>query len=314
MVIQRSFDPAWVEKYRPSKLSETILPAKVKAEFQAQLDAKNILNATAAGLPGIGKTTVFRALLDELEADYLFINSSLKGNIDTLRTDIQSYASGVSLSGGRKYVLLDEADNMTQATQLGLRSFMERYSATTGFLLTCNHPHKLDDAILSRCPIIDFRIAKDEKPKLAMEYFKRACFVLEQEGVKYDKNVLVEVIKLCFPDFRLALNWLQRSVTPDGIGGSIIDKIKAADIGTLIKEMKDKNYTNVRKWVGENYDMDTNIYRKLYNKASDIVTPESVPVLVLLIADYEYKAAFVADREINLAAFCANVMLNVVFK
>ncbi len=310
----RSFNPLWVEAYRPRKVADTILPDDLKALFQQSVDSGSILNMTASGSPGVGKTTVLKAMVEELGADLMFINASLKGNIDTLRNEIQEFASSMSLSGKRKYVILDEADKLTQAMQDGLRGVIEQYSRTTGFLLTCNRPHLISDAILSRAPLIEFKIPGAQKPKVAAEFLKRVEDILTKEGVEYDRPTVIKVVSTCFPDFRKTLGVLQHYAKAGPIDQGILAKLNMTDISELLTAMKAKNFTGVRKWVGENADQDATIYRRFYDKVTDLVTVKSVPALVLTIAEYDYRTSFVADREINMAACLCQIMLSVEFK
>jgi DNA polymerase III delta prime subunit len=313
--MKREYNPLWVERYRPLTIAECILPNDTKSTFQQYVTNGMILNTLVSGPPGMGKTTALKAMVKEIGSDYLFVNGSLNGNIDTLRNEIQEFASAVSFAGGRKYVILDEADNLTNATQLALRSFVETYS-NTGFLLSCNHLHRIEEALRSRMAHIEFRIPKEEKPALAKEFYKRACMILEAEEVVYDKAVLVEVVKRFFPDFRKVLMELQRyaAQTNNKIDSGILAKIKSGGIDSLIALMKEKNYTSVRKWIGENGENDTMIYRNFYDGASELISKESIPPLVLILAEYEYRSAFVADKEINMAACMAQIMAQVAFK
>ena len=313
--MKRSVNPLWAEKYRPETVNDCILPKDIKAIFQKSVDNKMIMNTLVSGGPGCGKTSVMRAAVEELGADYIFVNGSLKGNIDTLRYEIQEFASSVSLKGGRKYVILDEADNLTLATQLALRSFVESYS-NTGFLLTCNFPHRIEEALMSRMAHVEFRIPKEEKPKLAKEICTRVKNILDKEGVTYDMPTVIEVVKRFFPDFRKMIIELQRysAQTDKKIDSGILAKLQAGEVGGLLDLMKGKNFTAVRKWVGEFGENDAAIYRALYDKASEIVTPDSVPPLVLILAEYEYRSAFVADKEINTSACLAQIMAGVTFK
>lgn len=311
-----SDDFLWVEKYRPRMVSETILPASLKTTFQKFVDDKSIPNLLLAGTAGTGKTTVARAMLDVLKCDYIIINGSLNGNIDTLRNDIQSFASAVSLSGGRKYVILDEADYLNpNSTQPALRNFMEEFSKNCGFILTCNFKSKILEPLHSRCSVVEFKIPKEERQQMAAQFYKRVCGILDTERVKYDAKAVAGVITKHFPDFRRVLNELQRYSATGSIDTGILTNISEENINKLIGFLKEKNFTEMRKWVGMNSDLDyTTFFRKLYDMSSSVIVPNSVPVLVLKIADYQYKAAFVADQEINTVALLTELMVECEFK
>ena len=300
-----------MEKYRPKTVQETILPSDLKATFQQFVDQQQIPNLILAGGPGVGKTTIARAMLDQLECDYIIINGSLKGNIDTLRNDIQQFASSVSFTGGRKYVILDEADYLNpQSTQPALRNFMEEFSKNCGFILTCNFKNRIIEPLHSRCSVIDFKIPKTSRAQMAAEFFARCKTILDQENVPYDQKTLAEVIKKHFPDSRRVLNELQRYSATGSIDTGILVNMSDENFGSLVKHMKDKSFTNVRKWVGENIDNEpTAVFRRFYDQASERMKPQSIPQLVLILADYQYKHAFAADQEINLVACLTEIMM-----
>jgi DNA polymerase III delta prime subunit len=309
-------DFLWVEKYRPKTIEETILPAELKATFQQFVDQKNIPNLILSGSAGVGKTTVARAMLEELGCDYIVINGSMNGNIDTLRNEILNFASSVSLSGGRKYVILDEADYLNaNSTQPALRNFMEEFSANCGFILTCNFKNRIIDPLHSRCSVIDFKISKKDMAKLAMQFMKRVNVILETENVEYDKAVIAEVIQKHFPDWRRVLNELQRYSATGKIDTGILANLDEASFKQLIEYLKTRNFTSARKWVGENLDGDqTELFRKLYDNASELLTLEGEAQLILLLGRYQYQAAFVADPEINTMALLTEIMTDVEFK
>jgi DNA polymerase III delta prime subunit len=302
----------WVEKYRPVKISDTILPYELKTVFQQFIDQDNIPNLILSGGPGVGKTTVARAMLEEIKADYIIINGSMHGNIDTLRNEIMQFASSVSFQGGRKYVILDEADYLNaNSTQPALRNFMEEFSKNCGFILTCNFKNRIISPLHSRCSVIDFTIKSQEKPKLASEFFERVKTLLEFESITYDEKVVAAFIQKHFPDWRRVLNELQRYSATGSIDSGILADLKEVSIKQLTGFMKSKDFTNVRKWVAENINNDANrIFRQFYNNASDIFKSNSVPQLILILADYQYKAAFVADHELNMSACLAEIMVN----
>jgi len=305
----------WVEKYRPQTVSECILPEELKSTFQQFVDKKHIPNLLLSGGPGIGKTSVAKAILNELGCDYIVINGSMKGNIDTLRTDIQNFASAMSLTGGRKYVILDEADYLNpQSTQPALRNFMEEFSANCGFILTCNYRNRIIDPLHSRCAVIEVDIPSKEKPQIAAELFKRVKNILQQNNVEYDEKVVAEVIKKHFPDFRRVLNQLQRYSVSGRIDSGLLAAVSDVSIVQLVEYLKDKNFTKMRSWVGENLDNDPQaIFRKLYDSSNKHVKDEFIPKLVMILADYQYKAAFVADPEVNLVACLTEIMIDVDF-
>lgn len=311
-----SSDFLWVEKYRPKLIADTILPPSLKQTFQQFVDQQNIPNLLLCGRAGVGKTTVARAMLEELGADYLIINGSMNGNIDTLRNDIRQFASSVSFYGGRKYVILDEADYLNpNSTQPALRNFMEEFSKNCGFILTANFSNRIIDPLHSRCSVVEFKIEKDDKPKMAALLFKRAQQILESEGIEYDPKAVVEVVKKFFPDFRRVLNELQRYSATGRIDSGILVNFTDEKLKGLIELIKQKNFTEIRRWVGENTDIDTTtFFRKLYDAASDYMKPSSIPQLVLILAGYQYKAAFVADQEINILACLTEIMVEGEFK
>jgi DNA polymerase III delta prime subunit len=306
----------WVEAYRPKTISETILTDSLKNTFQNFVETKTIPNLLLSGRSGIGKTTVAKALLEEIDADYIVINGSMHGNIDTLRTDILNFASSVSFKGGRKYVILDEADYLNpNSTQPALRNFMETYSKNCGFILTCNFKNRIIEPLQSRMSIIDFTFSKEEKVKLANQFYKRVHHILDKEDVEYDSKAVVGLIVKYFPDCRRILNELQRYSSLGKIDSGILSVAGDENISSLIGYLKNKEFGNVRKWVGENSDMDTpTFFRKMYDQASQFMESPSVAQLVLILAKYQYQDAFVADREINTAACLTEIMVECSFK
>jgi DNA polymerase III delta prime subunit len=305
----------WVEKYRPKTVQECILPSNLKQTFQSFVDNKNIPNLLLSGDPGSGKTTIAKAMLNELNCDSIVINGSMKGNIDTLRNEIQQFASSISLTGGRKYVILDEADYLNpQSTQPALRNFMEEFSSNCGFILTCNFRNRIIPPLISRCSVVEFKIPNSEKPVIAKTFFERTKYILDQEGVTYDKKVVAEFIKKYFPDFRRIHNELQRYANNSDINSGLLSFISDIVLDSLIESLKTKNYTTMRKWVGENLDNDPQtIFRQIYDNSNKYVKESSIPKLIMILADYQYKAAFVADAEVNLVACLTEVMIDVEF-
>lgn len=305
----------WCEKYRPKSIADTILPADLKQTFQQFVDQKNVPNLILSGSAGVGKTTVARAMLEELGCDYIIINGSMNGNIGTLRNDILNFASAVSLSGGRKYVILDEADYLNaDSTQPALRNFMEEFSRNCGFILTCNYKNRIIKPLHSRCSVIDFKISKKDMAKLAVQFLKRTECILKGENVEYDKAVLVSVIESFFPDWRRVLNELQRYSAMGKIDSGILSNFQNVSMQELFAACKAKKFDEVRKWVRDNADQDQNvIFRSVYEAADTYVVKKTIPLLVLKIADYQHRSAFVVDQEINLLAFFVELMMELEF-
>lgn len=305
----------WTEKYRPRNISNTILPDDLKSTFDDFIK-NGIPNLLLSGGPGVGKTTTAKAMLDQVGSDYMVINGSMNGGIDTLRNDIKSYASTVSLNGKRKFVILDEADYLNpQSTQPALRNFMEEYSKNCGFILTANYKNRIIEPLHSRCSVIEFMIHKENKPVLANKFLKRVQDILKEENVEYDKKAVVELIIKHFPDWRRIINELQRYSTSGKIDAGILTQMSDGSFNTLIQALKKKEFNQMRKWVAENLDNDpTTIYRKLYDSCNTNMKETSIPILVTTIADYQYKSAFVADQEINLVACLTALMIECEFK
>jgi DNA polymerase III delta prime subunit len=302
----------WVEKYRPKTIDDCILPERLKETFNSFIAQGNIPNLLLTGGPGIGKTTVARAMLEQLGCDYIVINGSLNGNIDTLRNDIQQFASTISFSGGRKYVILDEADYLNaNSTQPALRNFMEEFSSNCGFILTCNFKNRIIEPLHSRCSVVEFKINNEDKPQLAAKFFKRVLGILEKENVSYDKAVCADLVSKHMPDWRRVLNELQRYSSTGRIDSGILVNFSNESYNKLVGFLKTKNFKEMRLWVAEQNETDNSvIFRKLYDAAYEFVKPSDIPQLILMIAEYQYKDAFVADKEINLVAFLTNCMMD----
>jgi len=308
-------DFLFVEKYRPTTIKDTILPDDLSKTFSEFVE-KGIPNLLLCGGPGVGKTTVARAMLEQIGSDYIIINGSMNGGIDTLRNDIKSYASTVSLNGNRKFVILDEADYLNpQSTQPALRNFMEEYSKNCGFILTANYKNRIIEPLHSRCSVVEFTISKQDKPKLAQKFMTRVQHILEQEKIEYDKKAIGELIIKYFPDWRRVLNEIQRYSSSGKIDVGILTQMSDGSFNTLIQALKKKEFNQMRKWVAENLDNDpTTIYRKLYDSCNVNMKENTIPILVTTIADYQYKSAFVADHEINLVACLTTLMIDCEFK
>ena len=305
-------DFLWSQKYRPRTIDDCVLPEELKNTFKQFITNGEIPNLLLTGSAGVGKTTVARAMLEQIDADYIVVNGSMNGNIDTLRTEILSFASTVSFSGGRKYVILDEADYLNaNSTQPALRNFMEEFSRNCGFILTCNFKNRIIEPLHSRCSVVEFKINKNDLPKLAVQFFKRVTGILEKENVKYDRSVVAELIQRHLPDWRRVLNELQRYSVNGTIDTGIFINLGEENFKALVGFVKNRNFTEMRKWVGENSDTDhTSMFRKFYDQAYALVKPNSIPELVILISKYQYQSAFVADQEINMAAFLTEAMVN----
>jgi len=305
----------WVQKYRPTTVAETILPEKTKKAFQKFVNDKNIPNLLLCGGPGMGKTTAALAMLKQLDCDYMIINGSLNGGIDTLRHQISSFASSVSFTGGRKYVIVDEADYLTPNTQAAMRSFMEEFSKNCGFIFTCNFKNKIIAPLHSRFSMIDFAIEKSEKPKLAMQFFKRVQSILDAETVEYDQKVLAKIIEKHFPDFRRVLNELQNYAASGRIDEGIFTNFRQESLEELFGYLKEKNFTEMRKWVATNSDQDfAAIYTGLYQMGLEKVKMPTMPAFVTILAKYQYQHSHVADHELNLVAALAEILCEVDLK
>ena len=309
-------DFLWVEKYRPTNVDECILPTAIKdnlREFVAQGDIPNLI---LSGGPGVGKTTAAKALIEELGLTYMMVNGSEESGIDVLRTKIKNFASTVSLHGGRKYLILDEADYLNpQSTQPALRGFIEEFHKNCGFILTCNYKNRLIEPLQSRCSTIDFSVPKSEREQLAKQFFKRVMDILSKEDIEYELKAVAEVINKFFPDWRKVLNELQRYSSSGRIDAGILVDISEVNIKELMHFMKEKEFTNVRKWVVNNLDNDpTRLFRSIYNNLYNYMDGSSIPHVVVILGEYQYKAAFVADQEINTLACLTEIMARVKFK
>lgn len=311
-----SNDFLWVEKYRPQKVADTILPSNLKETFQAIVNGGELPNMLLSGTAGLGKTTVAKAICKELDLDYIIINGSEEGNIETLRGKIKQFASSVSLQGGYKVVILDEADYLNpQSTQPALRGFIEEFSNNCRFILTCNFKNRIIEPLHSRCGVYEFNTSKKDLADLAAQFYKRFIYILDQENVEYEPKGVADLVMKHAPDWRRVLNEGQRS----GISGSginVSDNRTSSDtFADLAKHLKNKDFKKMRSWVVNHMDIDTNaILRGLYDNMNTLVQSQSVPQLVLILADYQYKNAFVADHELNMVACMTEIMAQVDFK
>ncbi|MBC8307455.1 MAG: AAA family ATPase [Pelagibacterales bacterium] len=309
-------DFLWVEQYRPKTIDDCILPDSLKSLFLAFIKKGEISNMLFSGTAGIGKTTVAKALCNQMNCDWIMINGSEEGGIDVLRNKIKNFASTVSLSGGKKVVILDEADYLNpQSTQPALRGFVEEFHKNCRFILTCNFKNRIIEPLHSRFSNIEFKVNPKDKPKLASRLFERAVFILKEQNISYEDKILVELIKKHFPDFRKLINELQRYSVSGTIDAGILVNVSDENLKTLVSHLKNKEFSDMRKWVVNNLDNDpVKIFRKIYDTLYSNLEPSTIPHAVLIIADYQYKSAFVADQEINLVACLTELMSQVKFK
>jgi DNA polymerase III delta prime subunit len=305
-----------VEKYRPATIDDCILPVSLKETFKDIVGSGECQNLLLTGGAGCGKTSVARALCNELDADNILINCSEDGNIDTLRTKIRTFASTVSISGNKKIVILDEFDySNANSIQPALRGAIEEFADNCRFIITCNYKNRIISPIHSRCTNIEFTIPSEEKPALAGQFMQRVKTILDKEGIPYEDKILAQLITKYFPDFRRVLNELQRYSVAGIIDVGILSQIGEVQVKELAVAMKGKNFTEARKWVVSNRDnSQTELFRKIYDGLHDYVAPSSIPQAILILADYQHKAAFVADQEINLTACIVELMMECEFK
>jgi DNA polymerase III delta prime subunit len=304
----------WVEKYRPGKIADCILPADIKSTFEQFITQGEIPNMLLCGGAGMGKTTVARALCEQLGADYMIINGSEESGIDVLRTKIKSFASTVSFEGKTKVVILDEADYLNpNSTQPALRGFIEEFSNNCRFIFTCNFKNRIIAPLHSRTTVVEYKITKADRPKIAMQFFRRATEILKAENVEYDDKAVAKLVERHFPDYRRILNEMQRYSVSGRIDEGVLVNMQEINLKELIDALKDKDFKKMRQWVVNNIDNDPQtIFRRLYDGLDEHI--RQVPQLILLLADYQYKAAFVADAEINLVACLTEIMASMEFK
>jgi len=311
-------DFIWVEKYRPQTIEDCILPDNIKKTFKEFLNKGEIPNMLLAGPPGVGKTTVAKALCKELGVDYYVINGSDEGRfLDTVRNNAKNFASTVSLSSEAKHkvIIIDEADNTGNDVQLLLRAFVEEFAGNCRFIFTCNYKNKILEPLHSRCAVVEFNIRGKEKQEIAAKFFQRLLYILEKEKVEADKKVLVELVNKHFPDWRRVLNECQRYSVSGKIDTGILAAFSDVAVNDLIKNLKTKNFPEVRKWVNNNMDNDTSVlFRRIYDSLYESLVPNTIPAAVLVIAKYQYQMAFVADQEINMLACLTEIMVECEFK
>ena len=305
----------WTEKYRPKTIEECILPERLKTPFQEYVNQKNIPNLLLSGGAGVGKTTVAKAMCNEIGCDYIVINGSDESGIDVFRTKIKNYASSMSLSGGRKVIIIDEADYLNpNSTQPALRNAIEEFAGNCSFIFTCNFKNRIIEPLHSRCAVIEFGLKNGEKAKMAGSFFKRIQSVLQSEKVEYEDAVIAELVKQHFPDFRRIINEMQRYSQFGKIDSGILVQMGDVEISNIVKYIKEKDFGSIRKWVATTEIDAATLYRKLYDGLYEVLKPQSIPQAVIIIADYQYKQAFVADPEINTVACLTELMVSVEFK
>ena len=311
-------DFLFVERYRPQVIDDCILPDETKKTFKEFVEKGEIPNLLLAGPPGIGKTTIAKALCNELGADFYVINGSDEGRfLDTVRNQAKNFASTVSLTGSSKHkvIIIDEADNTGNDVQLLLRANIEAFYNNCRFIFTCNYKNKIIEPLHSRCAVIDFTIKGKQRVQLAGSFFQRLQSILDEERIEYDQKVVAELVSKHFPDFRRVLNEIQRYSTGGKIDSGILASFSDVSVNDLIKNLKEKNFTEVRKWVVNNLDNDSSVLlRRLYDALLVSLENASIPSAVLIIAKYQYQVAFVADQEINLLAALTEIMCECEFR
>ena len=304
----------WTEKYRPKNIEDCILPERLKKPFQEYVTQKNIPNLLLTGGAGVGKTTVAKAMCNEIGCDFMIINGSDENGIDMVRNKITNYASSMSFTGGRKVIIIDEADYLSANAQAAFRNAIEEFAGNCSFIFTCNFKNKIIEPLHSRCAVIEFTLKASEKSYMAAQFFKRIQTILSDEEIAYETPVVAELIKKHFPDFRRVINELQRFSKFGKIDTGVLAQIIDVSLADIIKFIKDKDFGAIRKWVASNDVDPASLYRKLYDNLYEVLKPQSIPQAVIIIADYQYKQAFVADQEINLVACLTELMVSLEFK
>lgn len=306
----------WSEKYRPKKVKDVIIPNRLKERFQSYVDQGDVPNLILIGPSGTGKTTVALAMMNELDCDYYFVDGSLERNIDTLRNELTNFASSMSFKDRRKYIIIDEADYLNPtSTQPALRNFMQKYATSAGFIFTANYKSKIIDALYSRAATIEFVYEKKELPLLAVEFFKKIETILKNEGVEYNKKVLVSFIEKYIPDWRRMLNELQSYSKNGQIDTGILSSYSSENFSKLLLLIREKDFTNVKKWVDENIHNDVQyLFTEFYSQSGKVFDQSYIPELILTLAKYQYQSAFVVDQNINFLAFLVEVMVSAIFK
>ena len=304
----------WTEKYRPKNIEDCILPERLKKPFQEYVTQKNIPNLLLTGGAGVGKTTVAKAMCNEIGCDFMIINGSDENGIDMVRNKITNYASSMSFTGGRKVIIIDEADYLSANAQAAFRNAIEEFAGNCSFIFTCNFKNKIIEPLHSRCAVIEFTLKASEKSSMAGQFFKTIQTILSQEDIAYETPVVAELIKKHFPDFRRVINELQRFSKFGKIDTGVLSQIVDVSLNDIMKFIKDKDFGAIRKWVASNDIDPATLYRKLYDNLYDILKPQSIPQAVIILADYQYKQAFVEDQEINLVACLTELMVSLEFK
>ncbi|ASD50389.1 clamp loader of DNA polymerase [Acidovorax phage ACP17] len=306
----------WVEAYRPRTIEECILPPRLKEFFQQLVDKNELQNMTLVGGAGTGKTTVARALCEQMGIDYIVINASEERNIDTIRTTVRQFGSTMSLTSDKKCIILDEADYLNaNSAQPALRGVIEEFAGTCYFIQTCNFGNRIIEPLLSRCPVVDFSFSKQEREDLAIAFAKRLKTILKQNEIEFENEQLFQVVVKNFPDFRRTLNLLQRYTTSGRLEISSMTSMGEGAIRELVKHLKAKEFGKMRKWVVENLDNDGAVIRRgIYDQCFNIIEADSIPEVILLLAQYDYKESFVADREVNMVAMLTEIMATANFK
>jgi replication factor C small subunit len=304
----------WTEAYRPKTIEDCILPERLKTPFQEYVNQRNIPNLLLCGGAGVGKTTVAKAMCEEVGCDYLIINGSDENGVDVVRNKIKNYASSVSFTGTRRVIIIDEADYLSVNAQAAFRNSIEEFSKNCSFIFTCNYKTKMIEPLHSRCAVIDFTLKNSEKTKMANQFFKRIQTILKKEEVEFEPAVVAAVIEKHFPDFRRVINELQRFSQFGKIDTGILAQITDVTLSQIVGFIKDKDFGSIRKWVASNDVDPQTIYRKLYDSLYDVLQPGSIPQAVIILADYQYKQAFVVDAEINIVACLTELMVNLEFK